>query len=150
MFALVRPRGATPGLRSGVAAGKSYPTPTSGAAAKRSYPASEARDGLREELPRVRGQGRWPGGDTPCPKPGTAAGRGHPASEVKGDGQEESSRIRGQGSDREEQPHAQGGVAVWAQEGLEEPSHVEGQEGWWEEIRSSKVRSSGCALLEQL
>ena len=22
-------------------------------------------------------------------------------------------------------------VAVWAQEGLEELSHIEGQEGWW-------------------
>ena len=30
----------------------------------------------------------------------------------------------------EEQPHIQGGVAAQAQEGLEEPSHVEGQEGW--------------------
>ena len=34
----------------------------------------------------------------------------------------------------EEQPHVQGVVAVQAQEGLEEPSHVEGQEGRWEEI----------------
>ena len=34
----------------------------------------------------------------------------------------------------EEQPHVQGVVAVWAQEGLEEPSQVEGQEGQWEEI----------------
>ena len=31
--------------------------------------------------------------------------------------------------DREEQPHVQGAVAAWAQEGLEELSHVEGQEG---------------------
>ena len=31
----------------------------------------------------------------------------------------------------EEQPHVQGAVAVPVQEGLEEPSHVEGQEGWW-------------------
>ena len=29
----------------------------------------------------------------------------------------------------EEQPHIQGVVAAWAQEGLEELSHVEGQEG---------------------
>ena len=29
----------------------------------------------------------------------------------------------------EEQPHVQGVVAVWAQEGLEEPSHIEAQEG---------------------
>ena len=34
----------------------------------------------------------------------------------------------------EEQPHIQGVVAVRAQEGLEEPSHVEGQEGRREEI----------------
>ena len=38
------------------------------------------------------------------------------------------------GGSQEEQPHAQGVVAVWAQEGLEETSHVEGQEGWREEI----------------
>ena len=56
-----------------------------------------------------------------------AAGRSYPASEVKGGGQEE-------------QPHTQGVVAVWVQEGLEEPSHFEGQEGW----------RSGCAFLEQL
>ena len=29
----------------------------------------------------------------------------------------------------EKQPHVQGVVAAWAQEGLEELSHVEGQEG---------------------
>ena len=28
-----------------------------------------------------------------------------------------------------EQPHVQGAVAAWMQEGLEEPSHIEGQEG---------------------
>ena len=33
------------------------------------------------------------------------------------------------GSSREDQPHVQGSVAAWAQEGLEELSHVEGQEG---------------------
>ena len=36
----------------------------------------------------------------------------------------------GRGGGREEQPHVQGAVAAWAQEGLEELSHVEGQEGW--------------------
>ena len=35
---------------------------------------------------------------------------------------------------REEQPHIQGAVAAWVQEGLEEPSHIEGQEGQREEI----------------
>ena len=32
---------------------------------------------------------------------------------------------------REDQPHFQGAVAARAQEGLEELSHVEGQEGRW-------------------
>ena len=41
---------------------------------------------------------------------------------------------KARGSSREGQPHVQGVVAVWVQEGLEEPSHVEGQEGWREEI----------------
>ena len=34
----------------------------------------------------------------------------------------------------EGQPHIQGVVAVRVQEGLEEPFHIEGQEGQWEEI----------------
>ena len=38
------------------------------------------------------------------------------------------------GGDEEKQSHAQGVVAVQAQEGLEEPSHVEGQEEQREEI----------------
>ena len=33
------------------------------------------------------------------------------------------------GGGREDQPHVQGAVAARAQEGLEELSHVEGQEG---------------------
>ena len=33
------------------------------------------------------------------------------------------------GGDWEDQPHVQGAVAAWVQEGLEELSHVEGQEG---------------------
>ena len=41
---------------------------------------------------------------------------------------------KARGSSREGQPYVQGVVAVWAQEGLEEPSHTEGQEGWREEI----------------
>ena len=77
--------------------------------AKRSYLASEVRSGGREEPPRVRGQGQHP-------RPGAVAGRSNPLPEARD-------------SDREEQPHVQGAVAVWAQEGLEEPSHVEGQKG---------------------
>ena len=69
-----------------------------------------------EELPRVRGQGRQPGGATPHPRPGAAAGRSNPTPETKG-------------SCWEDQPHIQGAVAARAQEGLEELSHVEGQDG---------------------
>ena len=36
------------------------------------------------------------------------------------------------GSGREEQLHVQGVVAVQVQEGLQEPSHIEVQEGRWE------------------
>ena len=37
-------------------------------------------------------------------------------------------------SGREGQPLVQGVVALRAQEGLEDPSHIEGQEGQWDEI----------------
>ena len=47
-----------------------------------------------------------------------AAGRSNPMPEARGGG-------------REDQPHVQGAMASWAQEGLEELSHVEGQEGHW-------------------
>ena len=55
------------------------------------------------------------------------------------------------GSDREDQPHVQGAVAAWAQEGLEELSHVEGQEGGGEEIpliqgKEQWLRFAGAAV----
>ena len=70
---------------------------------------------------------RQPRGATPRLRSGTVAEsarlrrhrnseKNYPMSEVRGGGQEE-------------QPHLQGAVAVRAQEGLEELSHVEGQEG---------------------
>ena len=37
--------------------------------------------------------------------------------------------LEARGGDLEDQPHVQGVVAAWAQEGLEELSQVEGQEG---------------------
>ena len=67
---------------------------------------------------------------TTCPRSGaaaesarlrqrtSAAERTYPMSEVRGGG-------------REELPHVQGAVPAQAQEGLEELSHVEGQEGRW-------------------
>ena len=50
------------------------------------------------------------------PRPRAAAGRSNRTTEAKGGG-------------REDQPHIQGAVAAWAQEALEELSHIEGQEG---------------------
>ena len=55
------------------------------------------------------------------PEARAATGSSNPTPEARGGG-------------REGQPHVQGVVAVWVQEGLEEPSHVEGQEGRREEI----------------
>ena len=51
------------------------------------------------------------------PKPRVAAGRSNRTTEARGSGQED-------------QPHVQGAMAARAQEGLEELSHIEGQEGW--------------------
>ena len=108
-----RPRGAThvrgqgqwprvPDCDGAGMAERSYPTSEDGGAAKRSYPASEVR-GSEE--------------------------RSYPASEVRGGGQEEiphALKPGARGGGWEEQPHA---VVAWAQEGLEELSQVEGQEG---------------------
>ena len=72
--------------------------------AERRYPASEVR-----------------GGDE----------RSYPTSEVRDGGWEEISQAlkpKARGGGGEEQPHA---LAARAQKGLEELSHVEGQEGRW-------------------
>ena len=53
----------------------------------------------------------------PMSEVGVAAKRSYPMSEVRG-------------GSREEQPHVQGVVARWAQEGQEELLHIQGQEGW--------------------
>ena len=57
-------------------------------------------------------------GVTLRPKSGAAAGRRYPTPQA-----------RGQGRWPGDQPHVQGAVAARAQEGLEELSHVESQEG---------------------
>ena len=92
------------------------------AAAKRSYPASEVGGGDWEEIPHAPSPRPGAAGGrsylTPQrPRPGVVARRSNPTPEVRGGG-------------REEQPHVQGAVAARAQEGLEELSHVESQEGW--------------------
>ena len=99
-------RGATPLLRSGGVAERRYPASEVRGGHDRSDPASEVRGGGWEELPHA-----------PMPKTRGVAGRSNPMHKARGGG-------------REDQPHVQGAVAVRTQEGLEEPSHVEGQEGW--------------------
>ena len=105
------------------------------------YFVSCLKGGSQEELPNIRGQWlRVPGFHgagtaeksytsprsgaaagrsyltPPRPRPGAVAGRSYPTLEARGGG-------------LEDQPHVQGAVAARAQEGLEEFSHVEGQEG---------------------
>ena len=67
----------------------------------------EYQAAMSQERPRraaqVQGQGQQPRGATRHPRSGTVA--------------------------REEQLYVQDAVVAWAQEGLEELSHVEGQEG---------------------
>ena len=80
----------------------------------------------REELHYVRGQGQRPEGATPRPRPG-AAWRSHFTPKAKGSGPEEPPRAQGQG--RQSGGATRGAMTVGAQEGLEELSHTEGQEG---------------------
>ena len=70
--------------------------------------------------------------------------------EARGGSQEEQPNARGQGGDQEEQPHFQGVVAVWAQECLEDHPTLKVRKGGGRRYPSSKIRSSGYALLEQL
>ena len=95
-----RPRGVTPRPRSGAVA--------------ESARLRWRRNG-REELPRVQGRG---GGreEIPSVQDQGSNEKNYPTSEARGGSQED-------------QPHVQGAMAVQAQEGLEDLSHVEGQEG---------------------
>ena len=60
------------------------------------------------------------------------ARRSNTTPEARGSGREELPHTptpKARGGSQEEQPHIQGAMAARAQEGLEELSHVEGQEG---------------------
>ena len=103
---------------------------------KRSYPASEVRGGDWEEIPRVRGQGQRLGGDTPSPKPkARAAGRRSyptalsPRPGAAGGRPTPGPHARGHGRWPGEATPPPRSCGCQAQEGLEELSHVEGQEG---------------------
>ena len=73
-------------------------------------------------------EGRQPRGVTPRPRSGAAAESTR--LRQRRNSREELACVQGRGGGREDQPHIQGAVAARAQEGLEELSHVEGQEGW--------------------
>ena len=97
------------------------PHPKSGAATESDR--LQQHSSGREEVPHVRGQGRRPGGASPCLRTGAAAGRSYPTSKEQWSPGTEG--LRGA------IPRSRsGGAAV-------------------RRYRSSKVRSSGCALLEQ-
>ena len=66
---------------------------------------------------------------TPCPRSGAAAERSYPNLRTGAAAGRCNPRPEARGGGREEQPHIQGAVAVRAQEGREEPLHVQGQEG---------------------
>ena len=90
---------------------------------ERSYPTSEVRDGSREEIPHAPSLRPGAAGGRSyrrplSPRPGVAARRSNPTPEARGSGQEV-------------QSHVQGAMAVRVQEGQEELSHIEGQEGQW-------------------
>ena len=102
--------------------------------AKRRYPASEVRGGNESSYPmyEVRGRGREEIPHAPSPRPGAMGGRSYPTHlsprpRVTAGRSNRTTEARGGGW--EDQPLVQGAVAVWAQDGLEELSHIEGQEG---------------------
>ena len=87
----------------------------------------------RGVTPRLR-SGVATRGVSPHPRSGAAAGRRYPmplSLRPRAAAGRSNRRTEARGGGREDQPHVQGAVAARAQEGLEELSHVEGQEGQW-------------------
>ena len=87
-------------------------------------------------MSKVRGSGREyqtakaqerPRGATPRQRSGAAAKSAR--LQRRRNGREELPKSEARGGGQEDQPHVQGAVAVRAQEGLEELSHIEGKEG---------------------
>ena len=68
---------------------------------------------------------------TPCPRSGAVAERSYPTSKGEAEPQSAPSLVFADCIEllRKEQPHIQGAVAAWAQEGREELLHIQGQEG---------------------
>ena len=77
-------------------------------------------------MPGCNGAGTTEKRSYPSPRSGAAAGRSYPTPEARG---RTYPMPETRGGCPEDQPHVQGAVAARAQEGLEELSYVEGQEG---------------------
>ena len=97
--------------------------------AERSYPTSEVRGSSRECQAAVAQE--WPRRATPSRGQGGMSRRSHPVSKVRGNGLEEPPGVQSQGRQPGRSTHVQGALAALVQEGLEELSLVEGQEGCW-------------------
>ena len=117
-----RPRGATPHPKSGGAAERRYPASEVRGVDERSYPTSEVRGSGWEELPHAPKPEAKSGGWEELPHAATP--------EARGGSWEEQPTPEARGSGREDQLHVQGAKAAQAQDGLQELSHTEGQEGW--------------------
>ena len=73
-------------------------------------------------------------GVTPRPRPGATGGRSYPtplSPRPRAAAGRSNRMTKARGGGREDQSHVQGAMAVWAEEGLEDLSHIEGQEGQW-------------------
>ena len=150
-------------------------THAQGEAAKRSYPTSQVR-GSGQECQAATAQ-EWLRGATPHPRSGVVAGRSYstskardngreelPMSEARDSGREELPTSEARGGGQEYLPHTQGQGWLWGEATPPPRSSgcwgAGGPRGAIPRSRSegaavrryplSKVRSSGCALLEQL
>ena len=114
---------------------RSYPTSEVGGATRGVTPRWRSGAAAWEELSHVRGRGGGWGatrGATPRPRSGAAAGRSYPtplSPRPRAAVGRSNPTTEARGGGQVDQPHVQGAVAARAQEGLEELSHVEGQEG---------------------
>ena len=95
--------------------------------AERSYPTSEVRGRSGEELPHPRSGAAT---ESARLRQQRSSRKELCPPKARGRGQEELPDTQDQGKQPFKRPHFQGAVAVWAQEGLEELLHVQGQEGW--------------------
>ena len=97
---------------------------------------SEVRAGGQEELSHIRGHGRQPRRATPCLRPGAADGWTYPSPKAGG--------MAGRSNPP---PRSGGCTGTGGPRGAIPRSRSEGAAV--RRYPSSKVRSSGCALLEQ-